>query len=505
MAIGLTVIGRTTMQLTLITALLVSAGCASRGGRFPLARVFNKSNASRQSARTPNSAKMTDEVLPKYSKHQLLAAARQYEKEGHADQATVYYRQVLALDPQNAEAKQGLQVVQSGERRKDTNINELIAASRPAGSSRPRNLKNPTEAREEIDAEVAMLVAEAFAKKEMAESSEPATPIMAVSATKADSDRTATQLAVYDWGTTRPAQPEVPASTKKVVAIVEEPTTVPAAPAPVIAQAEVSLEVVGAVKHENSEVCSDESKWQPHTVTTLCTDANVAVLREVEKLDSEDVAIRKEGLRALAEMGTDAASAAAAVQILLQDDHEIVRAHAAWATWELTGDAVTPVQSLTKLVSSDDSEVVQFASFTLAGIGEYAQPAVPALRQQLQNKDSLVRLHVAEAIARFGSAADKVAATKALISLTTEGTTEVRMLSLMALGDTSKLPTPEIASAITSALHDTDAEVRSTAALTLGSFGPVAESAIAQLQFVVENDQQNVRQAAETAIACIRK
>lgn len=505
MAMGRTAIGRTTVQMTLLAALLVSAGCTSRGGRFPLARVFNKSNGMQQPSSSSRSAKLTDEVLPKYSMPQLLAAARQYEKEGRVDQATVYYRQVLALDPQNAEAQQSLQLVQSGERRQDTNIEELIAASRPAGSSRPSTATSPQEARQEIDADMAQLVAEAIAKKELAESSEPATPIVAVSATKSVSDASQTQLAVYDWGTTRPAQAEESANVDQADTTAKTAMEVPAAPAPVIAQAEVSLEVIEAVNSENPADWSDESKWQPRTVTNLCTDANVAVLREVAKLDNDNAAIRKEGLRNLAEMGTDAASAAAAVKILLQDEHEIVRAHAAWATWELTGDAHNSVQTLTRLVGSHDSEVVQFAAFTLAGIGEQAQSTLPALRQQLKNKDSLVRLHVAEAITRIGSDSDRLAAIKTLISLTKEGTSEVRMLSLMALGDSSKVPTPEVATAITTALHDSDAEVRSTAALTLGSFGPIAKSAITQLQFVAETDQQNVREAAETAIACISK
>ncbi|MEZ6143834.1 MAG: HEAT repeat domain-containing protein [Planctomycetaceae bacterium] len=505
MAMGQTTIGRRSVQFALMAALMVSVGCASRGGRFPLARVFNKSNGSQQSARANRGARPTDEVLPKYNKNQLLAAARQYEKEGRTDQAVVYYRQVLALDPQNAEARQGLQIVQSGERRQETNIDELIAASRPAGSEQPRPSLNPTDEREQVDAEMSQLIAEAFAKKELAESSEKASPIVAVSATASTTEAAPTQLAVYDWGTTRPAQPEAAEPAKPASPSVELASAAAETSSPVIAEAEVSLEVVEAANQENPADWADGSKWQPRTVTTLCTDANAAVLREVEKLDSHDPEVRKAGLRALAEMGRDAASAEGAVRILLQDDHEIVQAYAAWAAWELTGNANPSVQSLAKLVQSDDSDVVQFAAFTLNGIGEQARPALPMLRQQLQNEKSFVRLHVAEALARIGTESDKVAATKALISLTTEGTSEVRTLSLMALGDSSKVPTPEVATAITSALHDSDAEVRSTAALTLGSFGPAAKSAITQLKFVAETDQPSVREAAQTAIACISK
>ena len=500
-------IERTTVRLALVAALLVSAGCTSRGGRFPLARLVPRSKPSQ-------AARRSDEVLPKYNKNQLLAAARQYEKEGRTDQATVYYRQVLALDPQNAEARQGLQVVQSGERRENTNIDELIADSRPTGSPLSPANRNPSDDREQINEDMAMLLAEAIAKKEAAESTEPAQPIMAVSASEPKPNVAATQFAVYDWGTTRPTEPKAsaPVATQ---ARVTEPKSIPESPqelnadspAPMtpIAETEVSLEVVDAEDLENPADWSDESNWQPRTVTNLCQDANAAVLREVAKLDSQDAAVRKEGLWNLAEMGTDAKSAADAVRILLSDQDEVVRAHAAWATWELTGDANTTVQSLTKLVGSSNTDVVQFAAFTLAGIGEQAQPAAPVLRRQLQSEDTLIRLHAAEALAKVGSDADKISATRTLISLTSEGETQVRVLSLMALGDSTELPTPETATAITQALHDSDAEVRSTAALTLGSFGKAAESAIGQLEFVANNDEQPVRDAAATAIACIRK
>ncbi len=506
-------IGRTTVRLALIAALLVSAGCASRGGRFPLARVLPGSKPSRNVSRSDQAASRSDEVLPKYNRNQLLAAARQYEKEGRVDQATVYYRQVLALDPQDAEAREGLQMVQSGQRREKTSIDDLIAASRPAGSPLPRPTQPPSDAIAEIDEQMALLIAEAAATATVVKSNEPATPIMAVSASKSDADVTETQLAVYDWGTTRPAQPQT-LTAEQATAATLEPQPVAAASqnvsteptvTPPIAQAEVSLQVVEATSYENPTDWTDDSKWQPHTVTKLCTDANAAVLREVAKLDSEDAAIRKDGLWALAEMGTDAKSAAEAVRILLQDEQEIVRAHAAWATWELTGDAMTSVEALTSLLSSSDTEVVQFAAFTLAGVGRPAQVAVPALRHQLQHTDGLVRLHVAEAIAKVGTDADKVTATRTLISLTTQSETQIRMLSLVALGETTQSPTPELATAITQALHDSDAEVRSAAALTLGSFGKAAESAITQLEFVAKTDEQDVRLAAETAIACIRK
>jgi HEAT repeat protein len=60
-------------------------------------------------------------------------------------------------------------------------------------------------------------------------------------------------------------------------------------------------------------------------------------------------------------------------------------------------------------------------------------------------------------------------------------------------------------SALTNALHDRDAEVRAAAALSLGAFGEPSESTIAQLEFVATSDEEQVRQAAATALECIRR
>lgn len=509
-------IGRTTVRLALVAALLVSAGCTSRGGRFPLARLMTGSRPN-----SANAATDSERVLPKYDKNQLLAAARQYEKEGRKDQADLYYRQVLAVDPQNSEARQGLQIVRSGEQRDGMTIEDLIAASRNESSSSPVGPDNAPDSQTESNVELARLLAEASAQREAITSSQQPSSVTPVSATIPETDDSSSNVAVceLDAPKSKPPtayplspRPSRPVKRKFAPTLSEliskapasPPAVEPAAEAP-LAETEVTLDVVDATELEDPADWSDESQWHARSVSNLCQDANAAVLREVAKLDSEDAEIRKEGLWSLAEMGADAKSAADAVGILLDDENETVRAHAAWATWELTRDANPAVQSLVQLVGSSQADVVQFAAFTLANMGEQARHAVPALRQQLEHPNSLVRLHVAEALVRIGTPSDQASASKALVLLSTKGDTQVRMLSLMALGETAQVPTPETATAITQALHDSDAEVRSTAALTLGSFGKAAESAIAQLEFVANNDEQSVREAATTAIACIRE
>ena len=514
--------GRTTVRLALVAALLVSAGCASRGGRMPLARL-------KPGGRTTTAARRSDEVLPKYDKNQLLAAARLYEKQGHSDQAALMYRQVLAVDPDNAEARQGVQVVQSGELRQDQTIKDLIAASQQSASPGPQSAYEPQGVRDEMNVEMAHLLTEAVAQRETILSDEGASTVVPVSASTMTTDEPAGEFAVCALSATDSSSPGTYPRSPRASRPVKRPygptladlldksdeseffdtpehlpVVEPASVTP-IAETEVTLNVIDESELANPADWADDSNWKPRAVTNLCQDANAAVLREVAMLDSADASIRKEGLWSLAEMGTDAMSAADAVKVLLNDPNEIVRAHAAWATWELTDDANIAAPALAELINSSDTDVVQFAAFTLSGMGTQAQTAIPALRQQLKNKDSLIRLHVAEALSKVGAEADRVSAIHALISLTAEGGANVRVLSLMALGDATTTPTPEAATAITQALHDADAEVRSAAALTLGSFGQAAESAIAQLEFVAQNDEKSVRDAATTAIACIRK
>jgi HEAT repeat protein len=262
-----------------------------------------------------------------------------------------------------------------------------------------------------------------------------------------------------------------------------------------------------AANHPDAESHGWTARTEAKTLglTMLCRDANASVLQEVAKLDHQDPAVRDEGLRSLAFMGPDASSAALAVRTLLRDDVELVRAHAAWAVWELTGDAATVVQPLTELLSSDDSDVVQFAAYTLSGIGAPAAPALPALDQILRSEDRRIRLHAAEATVKIASGSQRDEALETLIVLTAEPNKELRTLAVVTLGSVSDVPTPAITTALTSALHDSDAEVRAAAALTLGAFGPSAKASVAQLEFVAENDHQDVQQAAATALECIRR
>ncbi|MGE0376739.1 MAG: HEAT repeat domain-containing protein [Planctomycetaceae bacterium] len=515
-------LGHTSARLILAGAILVAAGCASQPPRSRMADTGN-------------------DVLPSHNRAQLLAAARQYEKEGRPDLAVKYYRQVLALEPENNEAHDGLHYVQSGQPRTDANYQEIIASAKPKARPRLRTAEEFTKSHSVIDERTAQLIANAAARA----------TAEAISNAAANATAEYAAAAKAPAPTPKPEQTPTPtvvtASTEPVISTepairtpdprVEKsipPVTHATAenfvrPVPeIVARDVVKLEVVAVVAEEKAKAASsttavpagaptiepsplvprdwtEHSPWQSTSLTRLCQDANAAVLREVAKLDSQDPAMRQDGLRCLAQLGPDASSATLAVRMLLHDNVELVRAHAAWTLWELTGDASSSVQPLTEMLASPQSDVVQFAAYTLSGIGARATPALPVLRQLEVSDDQLIQLHAAEALARIAPEADRAAAVETLIMLTAQPSGEIRALALLALGEVVQQPTPSITTALMSALHDSDPAVRAAAALSLGGFGAAASSAIVQLEFVAESDQKEVQQAAAAALECIRR
>ncbi len=623
--------GQTTARMLLSAALLASVGCATRSARTQFASSGNApSPAGHETSR------------PTHHRAQLLAAARQYEKEGRPDLAVRYYRQALAAEGQSTDTGDRQDITQPGRRRNDSEYRQIIAGVRSPTRPRLQSRQDFSLRNSGIDKRTAQIIANAAARAtaeaianaashateeylaKMAAASgsqtgepddaSPSPPSTTVSqaanaavinavaesvhqpanrktshghqesyvqktaytddreqaqepAAKSDSDQqgngetacndetvckceTASDAETADE--TIPAMPEeqsdhattdrpvasgdatdgeIPkdVGTTKTEAVKEDVATAEAAHPEVTNGDIVNVEIVTSVADELATIepsvittnlkttasqalpqviprdWGDDSRWRSTSLTRLCHDANAAVLREVAKLDSGDPQIRNEGLRALAGMGPDASSATLAVRMLLHDDVDSVQAHAAWATWALTGDAHSAGPLLTELLESDDAGVVQFAAYSLSEIGNGARTALPTLGDLLKAEDKLIQVHAAEALVRIAPPASRAEAIDLLIMMTADPSAQIRVLALLALGRAQQQPTASVTTALTSALHDSDAAVRAVAALTLGGFGPSAQSTIAQLEFVAESDQQDVQQAAATALDCIRR
>jgi HEAT repeat protein len=127
------------------------------------------------------------------------------------------------------------------------------------------------------------------------------------------------------------------------------------------------------------------------------------------------------------------------------------------------------VAELELMLQSDDPDMQVAAAFGLGQHGAQAQPAVPALINALNGKETLVRAHAALALGRIGP--DAHAAVRAL----------------------------------TDRLSDPEWTVRRQAALALGRIGKAAQAAIPALEEMAEDSDQLMRKAAEEALANVRK
>lgn len=490
---------RKTIWMLVAVTVLLPAGCASQRGR----------TASRQEVNTA----------------QLLAAARQYEKEGNLQSAAGIYQHVLRFHPGNEEAREGLALVQQGKLRVNYDPQQLLASSNPAVQQNPQAREQLAKVRkaqrEQVDERMAELIAQA-AKNPTRIEVDP-TPARAIVASTSDAS-------VQPGPAPAKLQPQPKAAEaappQSIAAAPSEAEPKPQPPAPIAQVAAVAEKPQAAevettdfsrpqTPAENNEVCEQaeeavpadwlDAGWKGHSLTDKCEDASAAVLTQVRKLESSADADRKEGLTRLALMGPEAISALPAVRRLLNDQNQLVSAHAAWAVWEIEGDAQTALEVLEQGLTSKSTHVVQFAAYTLGNLGEFARPTVPALTMLLSDDESYVRLHAAEALARVGDSAQATGAMDTLLLLLKDSDAAVRMLAATALGETKLAETELAIAALTAALDDEDANVRSAAALSLGAFGASAEVAVTRLEQLLDAEQSAVSEAATTALACIQR
>ena len=223
----------------------------------------------------------------------------------------------------------------------------------------------------------------------------------------------------------------------------------------------------------------------------------------MELLRSNRAADRKEGLADLARLGPSAGAAVPVVQSLTRDADPLVQAHAAWALWAITRDGIESVPVLTALLASPQADVVQVSAYLLGSIGPDAAGSVAELNVVLQQADAATRLHAAEALSRITP--DSAAAVQLLISALKSSDAESRWLAAIALSGVAPPHRDAAVAALIGALRDTDANVCAVAALTLGGFGPDALSAVPQLEQAMAHPFEDVRVAAQTALACITR
>lgn len=181
----------------------------------------------------------------------------------------------------------------------------------------------------------------------------------------------------------------------------------------------------------------------------------------------------------------------------------VARAEAAWAGYESTGDADHAVVVLTGLLTEPEPDVVELSTFLLGRMGSEAQAAAGDLTKLRDSAAGSARLHAAEALSRISG--NDIESVAILVDGLLKGEPESRWLCALALSNVGPRHQSLAVNALTLALSDSDPDVRSVAALALGGVGPAAEPAVPQLREAAHDSSPEVREAAITALECIRR
>lgn len=250
-------------------------------------------------------------------------------------------------------------------------------------------------------------------------------------------------------------------------------------------------------------VLADEEETPRESIAVLCKNCEPWIYAQAVKLESEDPEVRKEGLTALAEMGSTARQAGLAVRAMLVDEDPLVQAHAAWSLWEIENEPVESVSLLAELLDHPNDEVVQLACYMLGDIGPQAEVGRHPLELLRDHADGATRIHAAEALIRItGVEQDSLdVLTEAMNSKSSED----RWIAAVALGHCRGDGSRDAVKILVSALKDIDPEVRSAAALSLGGLGADAVAAKSDLERIARSDDPQVRDAAVAALACLKK
>ena len=152
------------------------------------------------------------------------------------------------------------------------------------------------------------------------------------------------------------------------------------------------------------------------------------------------------------------------------------------------------ISSLIEKLKSNDEKELDAAIEKLEKIGE---PAIPALTEALQDKNSLIGRSAAEVLAKIGPPA-----VPALAKGLKNSDPYVRIIAVSALGRIraeAKTAVP----LLLPALKDSEARVRTIAASALGSLGAEAKTAVPQLIPLLKDSDANVRFTAASALGRI--
>lgn len=187
------------------------------------------------------------------------------------------------------------------------------------------------------------------------------------------------------------------------------------------------------------------------------------------------------------------------------------RRKAIFAFGAMGAEAESAVPALAHVLTQDpDPEARIEASLALSKMAPASRAAVPALAQALEDKEGFVRMNSAVALARLGADARPAipALVKALVdedNLTGMETfpCTIQERVVIALGRASAGSSEAVPVLLDTLKAAATEEMRMATARALGEVGPEARAAVSRLTVMLKDKNNDVRQAAEDALAKI--
>src|SRR5262245_19001842 len=193
-------------------------------------------------------------------------------------------------------------------------------------------------------------------------------------------------------------------------------------------------------------------------------------------LDASDAPLRAAAADALAPIGAVTGSAGPRLLMLFEHDPDAIVRHAAGAAAaRIEPGAPTLISVAARvLLHVEEPRVREVAAATLVEAGRSSMAAMPAVRQGMHDRDPMVRVYSASAVARLGA---QDAAVPVLLDGLKSADGPVRAEAAGLLADAAPAD-PRTVTALLSLIHDDDRMVRLAAIDALGAVGSPARSAI---------------------------
>lgn len=212
---------------------------------------------------------------------------------------------------------------------------------------------------------------------------------------------------------------------------------------------------------------------------------------------------RRASAKQLSLLGGDARLIAPYLSAALADPDRVVRGYCYNLLNRLRASPEIVVPGLLVALRSPDPSIREFGAGELGFIGPEAQAGVPALILALDDLDESVRLNAIIALGRIGPAAKP--ALPRLRELLQNTKPEIRLNSAATLVRLdlaeAKLAVPIFAAL----LKDQDDSMIEVALRQLSDLGPLAVTAVPQVEPLLEHEDKSLRRLAEEALTRIDK